>query len=45
VRLANRPERRRVVTLRLPLKPAEADARPRLVMVVDDIPTCAPRFA
>jgi CheY-like chemotaxis protein len=27
----------RVVTLRLPLKPAEADARPRLVMVVDDM--------
>jgi CheY-like chemotaxis protein len=26
-----------VVTLRLPLKPAEAEARPRLVMVVDDM--------
>jgi CheY-like chemotaxis protein len=25
------------VTLRLPLKPAEAEARPRLVMVVDDM--------
>lgn len=38
VRLANRPEGGAEVTLRLPLKPAQADARPRLVMVVDDIP-------
>jgi CheY-like chemotaxis protein len=37
VRLANRPGGGALVTLRLPLKPAEADARPRLVMVVDDI--------
>jgi hypothetical protein len=45
VRLANRPGGGALVTLRLPLKPAEADARPRLVMVVDDIAdlraTCA----
>jgi PAS domain S-box-containing protein len=38
VQLANQPGSGARVTLRLPLKPAEADARPRLVMVVDDIP-------
>jgi len=37
VRLANLPGGGAMVTLRLPLKPAEAEARPRLVMVVDDM--------
>jgi response regulator RpfG family c-di-GMP phosphodiesterase len=37
VRLSNRDGGGGVVTLRLPLKPAEAEARPRLVMVVDDM--------
>jgi signal transduction histidine kinase len=37
VRLSNRDGGGGVVTLRLPLKPAETEARPRLVMVVDDL--------
>jgi hypothetical protein len=43
---ANRPGGGALVTLRLPLKPAEAEARPRLVMVVDDMAELrAARFA
>jgi signal transduction histidine kinase len=37
VRLANEPGGGARVTLRLPLKPARAEARPRLVLVVDDM--------
>ncbi|MDG4649419.1 PAS-domain containing protein [Roseibacterium sp. SDUM158017] len=37
VRLANRPQGGGAVTLRLPLKPAEAEARPQLVLLVDDM--------
>jgi len=37
VRLSNGQDGGAVVTLRLPLKPAQAEARPRLIMVVDDI--------
>jgi signal transduction histidine kinase len=37
VRLDNRPEGGGAVTLRLPLKPAAAEARPRLVLLVDDM--------
>jgi len=36
VRLANTDPSGAIVTLRLPLKPAQAEARPRLVLVVDD---------
>ena len=36
VRLDNRAGGGACVTLRLPLRPAEADARPRLVLLVDD---------
>jgi hypothetical protein len=44
--LTNRADGGGVVTLRLPLKPAEAEARPRLVMVVDDMAELrAARFA
>jgi CheY-like chemotaxis protein len=38
VRLANRSEGGGAVTIRLPLKPAEAEARPQLVLLVDDMP-------
>jgi signal transduction histidine kinase len=37
VRLSNRPEGGAAVSLRLPLKPAEAEARPLLILVVDDM--------
>jgi signal transduction histidine kinase len=37
VRLANEPGGGACVTLRLPLKPARAEAQPRLVLVVDDM--------
>jgi signal transduction histidine kinase len=38
VRLENRATGGACVTLRLPLKPAEAEARPRLVLLVEDKP-------
>ncbi|MCU4651508.1 PAS-domain containing protein [Roseibacterium sp. SDUM158016] len=37
VRLENRPEGGAAVTLRLPLKPAAAEARPQLVLLVEDM--------
>ena len=38
VRLDNAPRGGAVVTLRLPLRPTEAEARPRLVLLVEDTP-------
>ena len=38
VRLDNRPGGGASVTMRLPLRPAEAEARPRLVLLVEDTP-------
>ncbi|NKX45249.1 PAS-domain containing protein [Roseicyclus persicicus] len=38
VRLDNAPSGGACVTLRLPLRPAEAEARPRLVLLVEDTP-------
>jgi signal transduction histidine kinase len=38
VRLDNAPTGGACVTLRLPLRPAEAEARPRLVLLVEDTP-------
>jgi DNA-binding NtrC family response regulator len=38
MRLENRPEGGACVTLRLPLRPAEAEARPLLILLVEDTP-------